>query len=89
MSNKRELKRNINKICTQLFAECAAASLTGGVAREVVDPIFVAILNIHADYTRRVSCPEPGLKPKAYYHAVTEELAKQVAEVTDQINELH
>ena len=79
MSSKRDLKRAIHNVCTALFAEGVAASL---------DPIFASILEIHSDFTRRVSFPEPGIKPKKYYKFIIDEFNKQVAEIVDQLNAL-
>lgn len=86
MSNKRDLKRAIRNVCTELFAEGVAVSLYGSEKnKEVIEPIFVSILEVHSDYTRRVSFPEPGIKPKKYYKFVIEEFNKQVAEIADQL----
>ena len=43
---------------------------------------------MHNDFVRRVSHPEPGLKPKAYYKALTNDLNKQIDEIIGQINNI-
>lgn len=89
MSSKRDLKRAIHNVCTALFAEGVAASLYGPEKnKEVIDPIFASVLEIHSDFTRRVSFPEPGIKPKKYYKFIIDEFNKQVAEIVDQLNAL-
>ncbi len=89
MSSKRDLKRAIRNVCTELFAEGVAASLYGSEKnKEVIEPIFVLILQTNSDFTRRVSFPEPGIKPKKYYKFIIEEFNKQVAEIVDQLNAL-
>lgn len=89
MSSKRDLKRAIRNVCTELFAEGVAVSLYGSEKnKEVIEPIFVSILQTHSDYTRRVSFPEPGVKPKKYYKFIIDEFNKQVAEIVDQLNAL-
>mgnify|MGYP006367265045 CR=1 FL=1 len=80
MSSKRDLKRAIHNVCTALFAEGVAASLYGPEKnKEVIDPIFASILQIHS---------EPGIKPKKYYKFIIDEFNKQVAEIVDQLNAL-
>lgn len=87
MANKRDLKRSINYICSELFAECVAASLYNGKpAQDTVDNILSSILMIHADYIARVSHPEPGLNHKAYYKQLTSDFNKQTSELVDQIS---
>lgn len=83
------MKRAIHAVCTDLFAEAIAASLYGSETnKDVIDPIFVSIMEIHSDYTRRVSSPEPGIMPKKYYNFIIDEFNKQVAEIVDQLNAL-
>lgn len=68
MANKRDLKRTINYITSELFAETVAASLYNGKpSQEDVDGILSAIVMINGDYISRVSHPEPGIKKGEYY----------------------
>lgn len=56
MANKRDLKRTINYITSELFAETVAASLYNGKpTQEDVDGILSAIVMINGDYISRVS----------------------------------
>jgi len=90
MTNKRDLKKIINCICSELFAECMASSLYNGkTTKENVDALMQSILVIHNDYIRRISHPEPGMKPKKYYNNIIEEFKKQVDEIIDQIDNLN
>ncbi len=89
MANKRDLKRTIHYICSELFAECVAASLYNGTpAQEDVDGILSSIVMIHGDYISRISHPEPGIKPKAYFKKMAGEFNTQVSEIIDQISNL-
>lgn len=89
MANKRELKRSINYICSDLFAETVAVSLYDKKAsKENLEALLASILIIHDDFIRRVSYPEPGLAPKAYYKAIIEDFNKQVSEIIDHIQNL-
>lgn len=89
MTNKKDLKQTINNICSDLFAECVAASLySGNPDKDNVNALLTSILSINDDYVRRISHPEPGMEPKAYYKHLTEEFNKQVNEIIDQIGNL-
>lgn len=90
MANKRTLKRDISYICSDLFAECIAASLYGIPAnKDNINALLTAILKIHSNYIKRVSYPEPGMNIKDYYKDLKDNFAKQVNEIVDQINNLH
>mgnify|MGYP001641514543 FL=1 len=58
------------------------------VKQENVDALLTSILRVHNDFIRRVSHPEPGLVPKAYYKAIIEDFNKQAIEIVDHIQNL-
>lgn len=89
MANKRNLKRTINYICSDLFAEAVAASLYGEKPnKDNIDALLSSILIIHNDFLGRVSHPEPGMDKKVYYKAIIEDFNKQASEIIDQIQNL-
>lgn len=89
MANKRDLKRTINYITSELFAECVAASLYNGKPdQNEVDGILSAIVMTNTDFIKRVSHPEPGLKQSAYYKQLIIDFNKQTGELIDQISNL-
>jgi hypothetical protein len=89
MANKRILKRTINYICSDLFAEAVAASLYGEKPnKDNVDALLTSIIIIHNDFISRISHPEPGMKTKTYYKAIIEDFNKQASEIVDQIQNL-
>lgn len=86
MANKRNLKRNINYVCSELFLEAVAASMYSSKATEEdVNALLASILVIHNDYVRRVSHQEPGLSPKLFYKDLVNNFNKQVSEIVDQV----
>lgn len=90
MSNKRDLKRTINYICSDLFAECVAASLYSGKPdKEDMKSLLTSIITIHSDYTKRISHPEPGMKKNVYYQDLIKNFNKQVSELIDQISAMN
>jgi len=90
MASKRDLKRNINYICSDLFAECMAASLYGdNVKNEDVNALLMSIIILKNDFVSRISHPEPGMKTKKYFKALINDFNKQASELIDQISNLH
>lgn len=86
MANKRNLKREINYICSEMFAECVALSLYSARGDgEEADSLLRSIMDLHADYIMRVSHPEPGMKAKEYYKILVESFNKDANAVVDQI----
>ena len=90
MTNKRDLKRTINYICSDLFAECVGASLYNGTPeKDNVESLLTSIITTHADFIRRISHPEPGLPQRQYYKKLIVEFNEQVSEIIDQIGNLN
>ena len=89
MANKRDLKRTINYITSELFAETVAASLYNGKpSQEDVDGILSSVVMINNDFISRVSHQEPGIKAGVYYQNLIKDFNKQVSEVVNQIANL-
>jgi len=87
MANRRELKKKIDAICSELFAEAVAVSIYGKSATdEDTNAQLKAILQIRSDFISRVSHKEPGMEGKEYFHKLIDDFKKQVNEVVDQIN---
>lgn len=86
MANKRNLKKSINYICSELFAECVADSLYNNKRSDNdVNAMLHAILSIHRNYVSRISHPEPGIIQKKYFKDLISQFNGQVEEVIDQI----
>ena len=89
MANKRSLKKAINVVCEEIFAEAVAASLYGNEGyKENTEALLLSLVKIHRDYTSRVSHPEPGMPAKKYYKDLREKFAAQISELADQIDNL-
>ncbi|MBP5775972.1 MAG: hypothetical protein J6W56_00305 [Prevotella sp.] len=87
MANKRTLKRGIQLICEDLFAECVAVSLYGPKAnKENAETLLPVIVKMQDDFINRISHPEPGISAEAYFKDLREKFTSQVNEILDQIN---
>ena len=90
MTNKRTLKKAITQICETLFVECVAACSSANKSQlENIDALFFSIIKLQANYTSRISHPEPGIPAKAYFKDLREKFTAQASEIIDQINNLH
>ena len=89
MAKKRGLKRAINYVCNDLFAETVAASLYGSNKnKDAVDQTLASIIVLRDDYIKRISHPEPGMSPQKYYSEIIKEFNTQVLEIIEQIKTL-
>ena len=88
MPNKKDLKKSINNICSDIFAECVAMSLYHHAHEENVDALLSSILAIRDDFISRISHPEPGMRPKEYYDHLANSFTEQISEIIDQISNL-
>lgn len=90
MANKRDLKRGINYIASELFAECIATSMYSNNSDSAnVDTLLTSVLRMHSDYIRRVSHPQPGMPAKQYYKTLVSSFTDEVNDVVDAIKNLH
>ena len=85
MTNKRHLKKAINRICCDLFSDCAAYALYNNEKRDNINAILASILLMHNNHISRVSHPEPGMPAKVYYKDLTDKFNAQIDEIADQI----
>ena len=89
MANRRSIKRLINLICEELFAEAVAASLYGNEPhKENADALLFSIIRLQRNYISRVSYVEPGLEAKKYFKDLREKFSAEVDEIADQINNM-
>lgn len=89
MANKKDLKKSINYICSNLFAECVAVSLyEGNAKKENVEALLASIVHTHSNYIRRVSHPEPGMPAKKYYQDLITLFNREADDIIDQIGNL-
>lgn len=89
MAKRRNLKRQINYICSDLFAETMAVALYGSkVDIAAVDDTLASILILRNDFIKRISHPEPGMAAKKFYKAIISDFNLQVADIIERIGNL-
>lgn len=88
MANRKALKKTINNICGELFAEVIAAILYTNASKEAANDITGAILKLQGDIVSRISHTEPG-NVKVFYKKLREDFNTRASEIIDQICNLH
>lgn len=90
MANKRDLKRTIHYVCSDLLAEGVAASLYGEKPeKENINALLSSILTLQNQYVKRVSHTEPGMKQKDYFKDLIAQFNSDVSEIVDQISNIY
>lgn len=89
MAKRRELKKGINFLCGELFAECVAIMHYHKPAPQAdIDNVMTSILNLQDDMLCRVSHVEPGMKAKDYFKKLRADMASRTEEIVEQIKSL-
>jgi hypothetical protein len=87
MMNKRSLKKAINVVSDQLFANAVAVSLYGNNRNAENDEALIkSIINMRNDFVSRISHPEPGMKKQEFYKDLRDKFISQAQELADQIS---
>ena len=93
MAKRRTLKKNINYICSELFAECVALThYKVDIKQEDVDNVMTRILlmqaiNLRQDIISRISHTEPG-NVKGFYKKLRMDFNAQVSDIVSTISQL-
>ena len=88
MAKRRHLKKSVNNICGELFAEVLAAVLYNKANEETADEITGAILKLQNDIISRISHTEPG-NVKGFYQKLRNDFNDRATEIVDQICNLN
>ena len=89
MAKRRDLKKGINFLCGELFAECVAIMhYQKPTPQEDVDNVMTSILNLQDDMLSRVSHVEPGMKAKDYFKKLRADMLSHTDEIVEHIKAL-
>ena len=89
MASRRQLKKNVNYIAGELFAECIVNSmLIPGTDKGKADQVMADILKMQDEYVSRISHTEPG-NVKGFYKKFRTDFNAQVNEIVDAIEKLN
>jgi len=83
MAKRRYLKKAINHISSELFAECMYLKATAGEkAQEAIDEQMVNILRLQNEHISRISHTEPG-NVKGFYKKLRTDFSAGVSEIVE------
>ena len=87
MASRRELKKNVNYIAGELFAECLMSSMADKANKEKADEILTRILVMQDEFLSRISHTEPG-NVSEFYKKFRSDFNAKVNEIVDAITKL-
>ena len=86
---RRILKKQVNYIAGELFAECVVLSkVVPGVDSQKVDELMARVLYMQDEFICRLSHTQPG-DVKGFYKAFRADFQAQVDAIIDEIGNLH
>ncbi len=89
MANRRLLKKNINYITGELFADCLAHKCYApGNDPQKCDELLTRILKLQDEYVSRISHTEPG-NVKGFYKQLRESFDADAQALWEEIKELN
>jgi len=88
MASRRKLKKTINYIASELFAECLYQKQNLDTAgAEKADGLAVDVLKLHREFISRISHTEPG-NVKGFYKKLYADFDAQAEKVLDGLKAL-
>lgn len=88
MASRKALKKNVNYIAGELFAECLMNSLyVPGTDKKKADELMGEILKMQDEFISRISHTEPG-NVKGYYKKFHSDFNAKVDSIIEAIGKL-
>lgn len=86
MASRRFLKKQINEVCGELFADCVALKMCEQCADEIVNQAMAEILQLRLEFVARISHTEKG-SVRLFYKKLREEFTAQAEAISRKIIE--
>ena len=85
---RREIKKDINSLCGDLFAECVALlQYKKDIDKKDVENVMLTILQMQNDMISRLSHVEPG-STRLFFKKMREDLLARTGDIVEQIKAL-
>lgn len=85
---RREIKKDINSLCGDLFAECVALlQYKKDANKNDVENVMLTILQMQNDMINRLSHVEPG-STRLFFRKMREDLLARTEDIVEQIKAL-
>ena len=89
MANKRNLKKQINHIASELFTECLIQSLyVPGTDKQKADQLMGRILRLQDEFLARISHVELG-NVKPFFKKLRADFNSEVTAILDELGQLN
>ena len=86
MASRRQLKKELNYICGELFADCVVLKMCDTCNEDLLNQTMLEIINLRSEYVSRVSHTEKG-SVKKFYAKLREEFSAKVEAISQKIVE--
>lgn len=87
MASRKALKKNVNYIAGELFAECLLGSMSEKADKKKADELLTQILLMQDEFISRISHTEPG-NVKGFYKKLRSDFNAKVNGIIDAITKL-
>lgn len=89
MASRKELKKNVNYIASELFTECLVNSVyVPGTDKAKADELMAEVLKMQDEFISRISHTEPG-NVKGFYKKFHADFNAKVNEIIEAIGKLN
>ena len=83
MASRKNLKKAVNNIASELFAECLYLKANAPAERqEAIDEVMLQVLRLQNEHLSRISHTEPG-NVKGFYKKLRDDFSAQVGEIVE------
>lgn len=87
MASRRNLKKSINNICSDLLFVCAVVANDKPEAKEQLLPLAQEVLSLNAEFVTRISHTEPG-SVRLFYSKLRQEFSEKVQNLYGQLTQI-
>lgn len=91
MANRRDLKKDINYLTTEVVSECYIKHLLTNTDEKAVSELITEALNNGEEFLKRVNHPDGKLNPKLvkkYYSHLRREFMEKSSTILDKLGKL-
>ena len=88
MASRKDLKKAINDIASELYAQCMLLKeMAPAEKQEAIDQVLVKVMALQNEHITRISHTEPG-NVKGFYKKLYQDFDAQVYEVLESLKAL-
>lgn len=84
MASRKQLKKSIKLVTSELFTDCIALSLCKQGDSETLDTLMTEVIALNADYVARLSHVERGSE-RLFFKKLREEFTEKVNDLSERI----